>query len=252
VSLTSYPARFGTLHFTLACLLDQSVQPDRVILWIAREDMHQLGREMRELERRGLEIRDCDDLRSFKKLVPALEEFPDAFIATADDDVYYRRNWLEELVEGVRASPETITCHRAHRIRKMASGEFAPYLEWEFDVQDHGARAPSSDIVATGVGGILYPPHSLDPRVTDRSLFQRLCADGDDLWFYWCARMSGTPHKKVGPKMRLATWRGSQEASLWKVNEVGGNDRMIAALQAELAVDSLAELETQRLDKGVR
>jgi hypothetical protein len=39
----------------------------------------------------GLEIRTCRDLRSVKKLVPALEEFPRAFIATADDDLEHMR-----------------------------------------------------------------------------------------------------------------------------------------------------------------
>ena len=81
----------------------------------------------------------------------------------------------------------------------------------------------------------MYPPHSLDRRSTDREQFQRLCPDGDDLWFYWCARVAGTLYKKVGGKMRLVMWPGSQKSSLWESNEAGGNDRMIAALEAEFA-----------------
>jgi hypothetical protein len=63
VSLTSYPARFGTLHFALSCLLDQSVKADRTILWVAHKDEDHPP-AVRELEQRGLEIRACDDLRS--------------------------------------------------------------------------------------------------------------------------------------------------------------------------------------------
>src|SRR5688500_19351966 len=67
VSLTSFPPRFDSLHLTLACLLDQSIRPDRVILWIAHQDMERLPVAVTSLEDRGLEIRECDDLRSYKK-----------------------------------------------------------------------------------------------------------------------------------------------------------------------------------------
>jgi hypothetical protein len=219
------------LHLTLACLLDQTVKADRTILWIAEEEMSALPSAVAALEERGLEIRPCDNLRSFKKLIPALGAFPDAFIATADDDVYYRRDWLETLVNGTE--PGVITCHRAHRVQRSADGSRLPYREWRADVQDSNARRPSSDILPTGIGGILYPPASLDPRVTDREAFQRLCAEGDDLWFYWCARKAGSLYKKVGGKFRMVSWPGSQESALWDSNEVGGNDRMIRALEAE-------------------
>jgi hypothetical protein len=189
------------------------------------------------MRERGLEIRTCDDLRSYKKLIPAIEAFPDAFIATADDDIYYRRDWLETLVR--RSKIGIITCHRAHRIKRNPDGRIAPYLQWDFDIQHRAAREPSTDILPTGVGGMLYPPGSLAPIVTDRSKFQQLCPDGDDLWFYWCARMAGTNFRKVGGMMRLITWEGSQQSSLWTSNEAGGNDRMIAALEREFGNRSL-------------
>jgi len=237
VSLTSYPARYGTLHLTLGCLLDQSVEADRTILWIADQDMNQLPAAVRELERRGLEIRPCDDLRSFKKLVPALEAFPDAFVATADDDVHYPRDWLETLVAGTE--PGVITCHRAHRIKQATSGQLLPYLDWSFDIQNTGSGRPSADLLPTGVGGILYPPGCLDTRATDQHTFEHLCPHGDDLWFYWCARMAGTLCRKVGGKFRAMPWPGTQDSSLWIGNEAGGNDRMIRALVDEFGIESL-------------
>src|SRR5579864_6248399 len=88
VSLTSYPPRFPTVALTLRCLLTQSIKPDHVILWIAHADEARLPPEVLALRALGLEIRSTEDLRSFKKIVPALRDFPDAFIVTADDDVY--------------------------------------------------------------------------------------------------------------------------------------------------------------------
>jgi hypothetical protein len=234
VSLTSYPARFDTLHLTLGCLLDQSVKADRTILWIAHQDIHTLPRPVRELAERGLEIRACDDLRSFKKLVPALEAFPTAFIATADDEIYYPRRWLERLA--MESEEGVITCHRAHRMKRTPDGRLQSYLEWDFAVEDKRARKPSTDIMPTGVAGTLYPPGSLDGRVLDRDLFLELCPSGDDLWFAWCARMARTKFKQVGTKYRLITWSGSQDTSLWADNQTGGNDRMIRALEDQLGL----------------
>jgi hypothetical protein len=232
VSLTSFPARFPTLHLTIGCLLDQTVRPDRIVLWIAREDMGAVPKAVTNLERRGLEIRACDDLRSYKKLVPALESFPDAYIVTADDDLEFARNWLETLVDGVSAQERSIVCHRAHRSSWRADRRLADYLDWEFDVQDERARHPSMDIMPTTGAGALFPPQVLPDFATDRSLFGRLCPDGDDVWFWWCARLAGTPIRKVGGVNSLFTWPGSQESTLWEVNRAGGNDRMIQALSA--------------------
>jgi hypothetical protein len=233
VSLTSYPARFPTLHLTLGCLLDQSVRPDRVILWLAHDDMGLVPPEVRKLEDRGLEIRSCDDLRSFKKLVPALECFPAASIVTADDDLYFRRDWLAFLVTHARAHSDVIGYHRGHRLVRSEGGRLPRYSERQSDVQDQAARRPSPDVLPTTGAGVIFPPRSLAACAVDRELFQRLCAHGDDLWFHWCARMQGTLSAKVGPRMGLHTWQGSQAATLWSENSQGRNDRMIAALRSE-------------------
>lgn len=239
VSLTSYPARFATLHLTLRPLLAQDVAPDRVILWIAHDDAVLIPDEVRALMLHGLDIRECDDIKSYKKLIPAITAFPNAFIATADDDLYYPPGWLGEMVDAWLVEP-AIVCRRAHRLVRSADGSIAPYLQWQADVQDERARHPSTDILPTSGGGVLYPPRSLHPRITDRAAFERLCPDGDDLWFYWCARMAGTPVRKVGGRMKLITWAGSQGESLWSDNRRGGNDRMIRALIDEFGLDSLA------------
>lgn len=233
VSLTSYSARFGTLHLTLRSLLAQTVRPDRIILWVAHHEISQVPREVWELLQFGLEVRPCDDMKSFKKLVPAIAAFPDAYIATADDDLYYPASWLAELVAGSDASEPIIVSHGVHRLARRPDGRIAPYLSWDLDVQDARARSPSSDILATTGRGTLFPPRSLSAIVSERSLFERLCPSGDDLWFFWAARLAGTKVKKVGDRLRLITWEHSQDSSLWEENQRGGNDRMIEALQRD-------------------
>jgi len=74
ISLTSYPARFSKLPLTLKCLLSQNMAADRIILWIAHQDKSALTPAILELQNAGLEIEYCDNLRSYKKIIPTLQK----------------------------------------------------------------------------------------------------------------------------------------------------------------------------------
>ena len=231
VSLTSYPARFETLHLTLRSLLRQTVAADETILWIAHDDLALLPRKVRELEAAGLSIRGCDDLRSYKKLIFTLEENPDAFIATADDDIYYPPVWLERLVSAFDPAEPTVNCMRAHRVGTGPGGRITPYRTWGWEVRDEAARRPCADILPTGNGGILYPPGSLHPEATDRDAFRTLAPTADDLWFYWMGRRAGSRYRIAGEPFRLIAWPYPEEETLAGQNMKGGNDRQIQALE---------------------
>ena len=229
VSLTSYPPRFASLHLTLQSLLRQSVKPDRIVVWIAHADLASVPESVNALRGEGLEIRGCEDLRSFKKLVPALQTFPEAYIVTADDDLYFPPDWLQVLLA---RRGDWITARRAHRVVADDSGKLRPYVHWPPATEASTAGRPRGDLLPTTGAGVLFPPGSLHPDATNRELFEALCPDGDDLWFYWCAQRAGTLVRLAGPPLRLVTWEGSQDQSLWDANRLGGNDRMIARLEA--------------------
>jgi hypothetical protein len=78
VSLTSYPARFATLDIVLKRLMDQTMKPDRLILYL---DDHippsQVPEAVRDLARFGLEIQFVPyDLKPHKKYFFAMQAFP--------------------------------------------------------------------------------------------------------------------------------------------------------------------------------
>lgn len=233
VSLTSFPLRFPTLLPTLKGLMRQSMAPDRVQLWIAEEDMAALPAEVRALAAEGLEILPCTDLRSYKKIVPALRAHPDATIVTADDDLYYGPDWLAGLVDAARRHPDDVIGHRAHRIAYGPDGRMLSYELWKKNI---AGEVSGPDIFATGVGGVLYPPGCLHPDVTREDLFRTLCPHADDIWLYWMARRQGAEIRHVGPRTRIVEWPGSQESNLRAINRGApgetGNDRAIAAMTA--------------------
>lgn len=186
VSLTSFPPRFDTLHIVLKSLLTQTLAADSTVLWISRDEVSLLPSNVKELTTCGLTIKACDEIRSFKKIIPTLESAPDSFIVTADDDTAYWDTWLAELVEGWDPDRPSIVAHRARRIHLDESGQPTPYSTWPIATGDSG---PSSLIFPTGVGGVFYPPGVFSPNVTDRAMFTRLSPGADDVWLYWMWRL---------------------------------------------------------------
>lgn len=233
VSLTSYPPRFPTLSLTLRSLLSQSVRADRTLLWVTRADANALPADVLELQRYGLELRLTNELGPYKKIIPALEAHPDAFIATADDDNYYPPDWLSTLVEGQRERPGSIVCHTARVMQFGADGALLPYRSWP--------RAQSADegpLLPTGYGGVLYPPGSLPPETTDRAMFGALSPTADDLWLKWMSARHGSAVLLVRRGAPSFEWPGSQREKLVRVNiHQGGNDRQIRLLSERLGVD---------------
>jgi hypothetical protein len=230
VSLTSYPPRFAILPFTLKSLLRQSVRADRTILWIAHADMPLLPKDVIDLRAAGLEIRATDDMRSYKKIIPALDAFPEAFICTADDDVYYWPTWLQELVkghlaEGPKMTRRVVTCYRAHEIARDPQGRFQPYKQWTQDVFN---REKSTLLFPTGIGGVLYPPGVLAHTRDDREAAFMLCPNNDDIWLYWIGRRNGATYKIVRRRREFVLWRGTEDQALWHSNfALDGNDVQI-------------------------
>ena len=194
VNLTSFPPRYAYLRKTLVSLLMQEVRPDRTILWLAEGLENVPPSDILDLQTFGLEIRYCDDIRSYKKLIPALEAFPNSYLVTADDDLYYECRWLKKIVEGFVPGNPVIVCRRAHR--PLFDGtKFAPYSRWKQDIiSDSVERC----IFPTSGAGALFPPGSLAPDVTERRAFLELCPFADDVWLFVMALRAGSAFRQVG------------------------------------------------------
>lgn len=225
VSLTSYRPRFPNLATTLKCLLYQSIKPDAVVLWVDRNNIEYLPDDVKRLRGDGLEIEVCEELHSFAKIIPSLIRYPAAFIATADDDTFYPRTWLEDLVRSYRTDVREIVCHRARIIRLEPDGTPKPYTEWPIADCD----TPAELVFPTGAGGVLYPPTYLHPDVTNIEKFRQLCPFADDVWLFWMAVRNQVRFRKIGSNPPMISWPGTQAVSLWQENVVrAGNDQQIA------------------------
>lgn len=241
ISVTSHPPRYKYLRQSLLSLLVQDTRPDGVLLWIEHADLADLPTAVRALQRFGLKILPCEDgLRSYGKIVPALERYSDAYIAIADDDHLYPRDWLSGLVAAQH--PTEVAYYRGHRMRFAADGLPKPYRDWDWEID----RQLDGDIVLpTGVGGVMYPPRSLDLRAVERSLFEALAPTSDDLWLRWMAQLQGTGFRKVTPSVLPEALPTANIASLSSVNSLGemANDTAVKALVSAFGLPRTASAQ---------
>jgi hypothetical protein len=214
VTLTTHGKRVKEkCPYAVMSILNQSVPPDRIVLYLAHGT--KIPERLKKLKRHGLEIRFCDDIKSYTKLIPALADFPDDILVTADDDICYDKEWLKLLKESYEKHPEKIHCHRAHEICLDENREIIPYNEWRQSVRTiENARR----IFPTGVGGILYPPHSFTNEIMDIEKIKRLAPSGDDIWFWAMARHNKKEYKLVRDCIRTLNDIGINDDGLWRIN----------------------------------
>ncbi|TKZ35380.1 glycosyltransferase [Brachyspira catarrhinii] len=195
ISLTTYPQRIGDIDVVIFSLINQSVKTDKIILWLAYEEFPNLEKDIPNhilnLKKFGLEIEFCHNIYSYKKLIYALEKYPNDLIVTADDDIYYPYNWLEKLYKSYLENPTVIHCHRGHRIRFDDKNNILPYSQWlqEFKPENNN---PSYLNFSTGGAGTLYQYKLLHSDIFNEELFLKLCPKADDVWFWAMALLNNT------------------------------------------------------------
>lgn len=248
VSLTTFPPRIGTLGRTIRSLLSQSLPPRQIYISLARPEFPRgvadLPASLRSLLSRHSDVVQVsffgENLRSYKKLIPALSDFGEqVHIVTVDDDVIYPRSFLHSLVEGTAAFPRATVGTRGVLMETSRHGGLTPYLTW----RQAPMRIQSSRIFLTGRGGILYPPGSL-VGATGRRDFLTLAPTSDDVWFKMVALQNGFESVRVGSGREYRASRADQSVGLFRHNNKvdesrSPNDDAIAAVAEAFAMETL-------------
>ena len=187
VSLTSHGKRVRIkAPFAIASIFHQSVLPDRIILWLTHGT--KIPYRLKKMQERGLEIMFCDDIQAYKKYLPALKEFPNAVITTADDDIYYHRDWFKVLKEAYHNDPTKIYCHSGQEVIFDDEKKVISIFNWRNKVlsTEHPLR-----VFPCGELGILYPPHVFKDEIFNMEKIQRLSPYCNDTWFWAMSHHSG-------------------------------------------------------------
>lgn len=230
VSLTTFGHRVtDTAPHSIYTLFTQSRLPNRIVLFLDHDNWNanNIPPLLQKLQRSGLEIYFCEDTKPYKKLIPALQLFPDNPIITVDDDVYYNPNTISELVEAYEQSDrKSVICHWAFVVEKQ-KGKFTPYLLW----RDNKFGNNHSNYSAVGQDGVLYPPHVFDNEVFNKDVFMEKCK-GDDIWFWIQEYRNDVPVLVLQNSSKahntyvntVEQWKPTQKSALYYTNDILGKN----------------------------
>lgn len=182
VSLTTYQRRFEDVKFAIKSLGFQTQKANRVILYIDDyEDNNIVVKNFSKIEKYGVEIiRVPDDLKPHKKYYFAMKSNPEAIIITIDDDCVYWPWTISSLLKTHKKYPQAVCARRVSKITYDENGNIKPYNSWQQSYMKE--LEPSSQLIATGVGGVLYPPHILPSETFDIDAIKKYCYGADDIW----------------------------------------------------------------------
>lgn len=229
VSLTTIPSRINTLPVMLKSIFNQTVMPDRVILWITDEisDRNSILKLLKAEIEAGLEVRFVKDVRVHTKYYYAMKEFPEDLIITVDDDILYPENLIESLYKVHSLHKHAVIAARAHEITTCGD-VIKPYKKWHMLAP--GVKEDAANLIATGVGGVLYPPHCLYKDWENTELFLSLCPTADDIWLKIMESLNGTSVFKLHKYTREAFIIGNTQTFALSKSNVGEgrNDKLLA------------------------
>lgn len=197
VSLTTFPARINKIWIVIECMLRQSHKPDKIILWLSKEQfksVDSLPKRLLKLRERGLEIELCDgDLRSHKKYYYTLKQYPKSAFITVDDDFIYPTNLIKELLEEHQKHPKDLCFLRGHRIT-IRDNKVESYNKWTKEIKE---KSKSPTVFFTSGGGTLFPAGSLHKEATNEEVFMEKCKLADDVWLNAMSKLQGTQLNKI-------------------------------------------------------
>lgn len=193
ISLTSYGDRLSELQYTLYSLVKQTVKPEKIIVNLSSTDMNKITPILLSFQKYGVEFRETEDTKSYKKLIPTLQRYPNKIIVTADDDLFYPKDWLKKLWLNHLLFPQDIICHITAKIT-YKDKKINPYNEWIFNKKE--TPSSFSNLILSG-GGTLFPVKSLYKDACKKDLFLKLSPNADDIWDYFMALLNGTKIKQI-------------------------------------------------------
>jgi len=239
VSLTSFPERINTVIKTIKTLLNQTVKPDVIVLWLAPEQFpnreNDLPKELIELQKFGLTIDWYKDIRSYKKIIPALKKYPHSIIITTDDDIYYAKDTVETLYKSYLEHKNEVQAHRCDWITlcekktDSVSQENSRFpsciIKWEKTrelYKDKHRGAASFHNRLTGYGAVLYPPDCFYKDVCNEELIKNTIPTHDDIWLWAMTALAGYKTRLVkGYSESINYIEDSQQYGLCKINKKG-------------------------------
>ena len=179
ISLTTTPYRIQKIKDTLDSILAQSIKADEIYLNIPytfkRDNIEYIVPEWLN-NYSGIIINRSEDFGPLTKLMPALQQdLPsDTIIITLDDDLWYPKQVVRDLVNYSMQHPKSAVTLRNFRLHLTSNPKFDHVTEH----YRHAAQAP----IVIGSTGVAYRRNFFDQEfITMLSELPTVCKLADDL-----------------------------------------------------------------------
>ena len=227
ISITSWMPRKDALPLVLLSMIEQSLRPAAVHVWLCAEDQEMISAHHRDFFAvHGVQFHEADNIGPHKKWLPLIESGHETPFVIADDDTYYPRDWFEALVREGAEHPDEIIANRCHEISLQANGMPEPYAEWQRGAT--GQKESSHYLFAVGCGGSLIRPDAIAQEFRSRDLIGKLCDRADDIWLKAAYIHSGYKVRKSGYDFPSLDYPGTTQSGLAVTNvDQGQNDQQL-------------------------
>lgn len=210
VSLATTSKRLSICRATLMSLVTQSIVPRKVIINVSKEAylrddgivnsdlLSSLISDIPEELRSVFELRWVKNTGPYRKLMPTLQQADDNdIIVTADDDIFYSREWLETLIDNFESKNRVIHAGRVRRKRKNVFGKYMGYIYWPIIKEEEVIK--EEYIITFGGGAVLCRNWFSDELINDTN-YLNIAPTADDLWYSKLCQHSSL-QVKVIPKV---------------------------------------------------
>lgn len=192
-TLTSFPDRIDSVQYTIKSLFNQSMKPDRIVLWLADSEFKdfEFPDSIKQLQKRGLEIRYCDNFFGHKRYYKLIDEQKDdELIVMFDDDIIFPYYMLERLYDKWMEFPDCIICDRG-QVLTFENNDVLNPGRWS-SISKIGLTKPSYRLLASPGGGCLIPPHALYKDANNTDIISKYALKTGDIWLMFMAVQNNT------------------------------------------------------------
>ena len=182
-TLTTFPDRIDTVQYTIKSLFNQSVKPDRIVLWLASSEFEnfQFPESINRLQEKGLEIRYCNNYFGHKRYYKMIEEQKEnECIIMFDDDILFPYCLIERLYDKWLQFPDCVICERG-QVMTFDGDKILNPGRWS-STSDEGIDKPSYKILASPGGGCLFPPKALYKDANNTDMISKYALKTGDIW----------------------------------------------------------------------
>lgn len=197
ISISVSINEINDIKYTLYSILNQSLKPSTIILWICESDFpnkeNDLPEDLLFLTKFGIEIRWYNHSYKLINLINIFKEFSNDLVINVPNNLFFEKNWLKHLYDSHRSNPKDIISNHAKRLYSVdVENIICDDFNESIEELDSSLLNVIDDNFTT-----LYPPNSLEDLVFDLDLFKKLSIS-DNIWLWAMAVKKGTKINFLG------------------------------------------------------